>query len=113
MSISKISGVLWENISKITSTPRLNIAKVGNKDVPNSITCKEINLAYGRDGASACDGRPETYYLDESTKTDISMGTLYTTCGDRIAPVGFYSDGIEYWQWDGKDLTMGGFCKRR
>lgn len=113
MSISKISGVLWENVSKLASTSRANIAKVGNKDVPSSITCKEINLAYGKDGASACGGRPETYYLDESTKTVMSMGTLYTTCGDRIAPIGFYSDGKEYWEWDGRDLTLGGNCRRR
>lgn len=113
MSISKISGILWENISKIANTSRANIAKVGGKDTPPSITCIEVNLAFGRDGSTACGGISTTYYLDESTATITSLGTLYNICGGELAGEGFYSDGSEYWEWDGTSFKLIGPCRRR
>lgn len=114
MSISKISGILWENISKITNISRANIAKVGGKDTPPSITCIEVNLAFGRDGSTACGGISTTYYLDESTATKGSDGTLYTgSCGGNLADLGYYSDGSEYWEWDGTSFILIGPCRRR
>jgi hypothetical protein len=112
MSISKISGVLWDNISKLLGVDKSSIIKVGNISASVSVTCTEINLAFGRDGRTACSEIPTTYYLDESTANILSRGTLYTLCGEELAPEGFYSDGAQYWQWDGTSLSLIGECRR-
>jgi hypothetical protein len=112
MSISKINGVLWENISKILNSERVNIKNIISIKTPVSIKCTEVMLAYGRDGSSACGGKPTTYYLDESTVTVLSRGTLYSICGTKLAPIGYYSDGVDIYEWDGVSFDTIGACRR-
>ena len=118
MSISKISGVLWDNITKISGISRSLVKKIGRKNTPVDVTCTEIQLSFGINGKSACGGSAESYYLDESTSTDLSRGTLYTVCGQELAPEGFYAEPLsqnnrpQYWQWDGTSLSLIGICGR-
>jgi len=112
MSISKISGVSWDNITKISGVSKASVKKIGKTNAPVAVTCTEINLAFGRDGRTACSEIPTTYYLDESTANILSRGTLYTLCGEELAPEGFYSDGTQYWEWDGTSLSLNGNCRR-
>jgi hypothetical protein len=112
MSISKINGVLWENISKILNSERANTKNVISIKASVSVKCTEVMLAYGRDGSSACGGNPITYYLDESTATVSSIGTLYSICGTKLTQGGYYSDGRKYWEWNGTSLSLIGECRR-
>ncbi len=112
MSVSKISGVSWDNITKISGVSKASVKKIGKTNAPVAVTCTEIRLAFGKDGGSACGGSAGVYYLDESTATPLSRGTLYAICGQELALNGFYSDGSQYWEWDGTSLSLIGNCRR-
>lgn len=96
-NITKISGVLYSNITRIGPKLKADVQRVVGRDrPPTSPTCTEYTFGYSRNSSSeACSnaaaGSTGTYYHDEST------GTLYSdSCGGTQAAGGFYADSNGY-----------------
>jgi len=111
MSINNVGGILWSEISKIMEVNKNSVVRIMNNST-ESEGCVELNLSYGRDGQTACGGVLSVYYLDTSLSTPTSLGVLYMVCNDKVALEGYYSDGIDYWSWNGFDFTYIGRCKK-
>jgi hypothetical protein len=106
MSISKISGVDYNIITSIGGISKESISSIGVTIVPPIITCEEITLKYNVSQASVCGSRDSTYFIDESS------GILYNECGGKLAPIGYYSDGVDIYKWDGVSFDTVGLCRR-
>jgi hypothetical protein len=104
MSISKISGVDYNIITSIGGISKENISSIGGTIVPPIITCEEITLKYNVSQDAVCRSSDSTYFIDEST--------LYLTCGDELAPIGYYSNGVDIYEWDGVSFDTIGLCRR-
>jgi hypothetical protein len=106
MSISKISGVLISNIDSISGVLKSNISKIGSIELPQEITCTELSLSYdNRDASASCGGDIRIYYYDESS------GILYNECGGELAPIGYYSNGVDIYDWNGERFDVVGRCR--
>jgi hypothetical protein len=99
--ITKVSGVLFESISKVGPTLKSSISKISGKTTPPAITCVEYTFMYVADEGEICeDLQTSTYFHDETN------GTLYSDiCGGTEAEVGYYRDGKEYREYIGGSLS--------
>ena len=108
--ITKVSGVLFESISKVGPTLKSSISKISGKTTPPAITCVEYTFMYAADEEEICeDLRTSTYFHDETS------GTLYSDiCGGTEADVGYYLDSSGYRQYTGGSLSkVLGECRKR
>jgi hypothetical protein len=99
--VTRISGVLFESISKVGPTAKSAITKIGGTITPPAITCVEYTFIYTADVEDICDEtRTSTYFHDETN------GTLYNDiCGGTEADVGYYRDGDRYREYTGGSLS--------
>ena len=99
--ITKVSGVLFESISKVGPTLKSSISKISGKTTPPAITCVEYTFMYAADEEEICeDLKTSTYFHDETN------GTLYSdSCGGTEAEVGYYRDRSEYREYIGGSLS--------
>ena len=118
--MATVSGVPVENISSIkgvAATSISNIMGVTTNSIPgwpgSAPTCITLSLGYSdvriNPPSYACVATPQNYDFD-----DIN-GLLYVSggCGTSFAPRGFYSDGVELWNWDGdSNFILVGPCPR-
>lgn len=113
MSFTNISGVPFDSITGISGI-HIDVIRTIFNDIriPPRITCTEVMFGYSTRQDEVCGSRSNLYYLDRSTSTTQSLGTLYLECGDRLAPFGFYSNGSEIYEWDGNELITISSCRR-
>ena len=99
--VTRISGVLFELITKIGPKAKSAITKIGGKTKPPAITCVEYTFMYTADEGEICeDLKTSTYFHDETN------GTLYSdSCGGTEAEVGYYRDDDGYRQYTGGSLS--------
>jgi hypothetical protein len=99
--VTRISGVLFESITKVGPTAKSAITKIGGTTTPPAITCVEYTFIYTADVEDICDEtRTSTYFHDETN------GTLYNDiCGGTEADVGYYRDGDRYREYTGGSLS--------
>jgi len=99
--ITKVSGVLFESISKVGPTLKSSISKISGKTPPPAITCVEYTFIYATAQRDICSAREtSTYFHDETS------GTLYSDiCGGTEAEVGYYRDNAEYREYIGGSLS--------
>ena len=99
--VTRISGVLFELITKVGPTPKSAITKIGGKTTPPAITCVEYTFIYASDVEEICnEERTATYFHDETN------GTLYNDiCGGTEADVGYYRDDDGYREYAGGSLS--------
>jgi len=99
--ITKVSGVLFESISKVGPTLKSSISKISGKTPPPAITCVEYTFMYAADEGEICeDLKTSTYFHDETN------GTLYSdSCGGTEAEVGYYRDDDGYREYTGGSLS--------
>jgi hypothetical protein len=98
--VTRISGVLFELITKIGPKAKSAITKIGGKTKPP--TCTKYEFGYGRrESREACRAAVSaTYYYDETS------GTLYSdSCGGTEAPDGYYANGDGYREYTGGELS--------
>ena len=100
MAITKISGVLFELITKIGPKAKSDVTKIAGKDKPAAgPTCTQITFGFHyrfpRDACSNFNaGETAVYYHDETN------GTLYSdSCGGTEALDGYYANGDGYRQY--------------
>jgi hypothetical protein len=99
--ITKVSGVLFESISKVGPTLKSSISKISGKTTPPAITCVEYTFIYADNVKVICSAKEtSTYYHDETS------GTLYSeSCGGTEAEVGYYRDDDGYREYTGGSLS--------
>jgi hypothetical protein len=99
--ITKVSGVLFESISKVGPTLKSSISKINGKTTPPAITCVEYTFIYATAQRDICSAREtSTYFHDETS------GTLYSeSCGGTEAEVGYYRDDDGYREYTGGSLS--------
>jgi hypothetical protein len=98
--VTRISGVLFELITKIGPKAKSAITKIGGKTKPP--TCTRYEFGYNSRGSrEACRAiSSATYYHDETN------GTLYSdSCGGTEAADGYYANGDGYRQYTGGSLS--------
>ena len=115
MAITNINGVPWANLAKVGGIAKASITSIGGASAgpPPGPTCVTLSLGYSdarRNPPSyACVATPQNYDFDDINEL------LYVSggCGTSFAPPGFYSDGVELWNWDGdSNFILVGPCPR-
>jgi hypothetical protein len=118
--MANISGIPLSSISQIAGkdiTSVINIGGLATSGIPgwpsSGPSCTPTVFGYSdarRNPPSyACVATPQNYDFD-----DIN-GLLYVSggCGTSFAPIGFYSDGVKLWNWNGNsNFILVGSCPR-
>jgi hypothetical protein len=113
--MSKVSGVLVENISKILGVSSNLIKFIGPINTldlpgwPSGGGCETLSLGYtsGPPPPQACTNPRNEYQFDTNTSILYDVGEL---CGGELAPDGFYSDGSLIYTWFGGIWEVGAHC---
>jgi len=109
-----INGIDFNSILAISGVPSNQIKNISGATINNAPRCTIVEFGYV-DGAdkppeASCFAGISEYDFDEST------GILYlaTQCGqsDSIAPIGYYSNGVNILFWNGAEFLPYGRCKR-
>jgi hypothetical protein len=108
-----INGVDFNNISSLNGATWNTISSIGGVPVSSGPTCITLSLGYSdarRNPPSyACVATPQNYDFDDINEL------LYVSggCGTSFAPIGFYSDGVKLWNWNGNsNFILVGSCPR-
>jgi len=112
MGIQNISGVDFSLITGISGVNIGRLSFISDVRIPPRIVCVDLRLRYDQSIDRVCSANESVYYLDESTSSNQSMGTLYSTCSDRLANIGFYSNGTDIYEWDGVSFITIDRCRR-
>jgi hypothetical protein len=96
--VTRISGVLFESISKVGPTAKSAITKIGGTITPP--TCTEYEFGYNsRESRGACRATVSAIYYHDETS-----GTLYSDkCGGTEAADGYYANRDGYREYIGRD----------
>ena len=99
MAITKISGVPWANLAKVSGIAKASISNIGGATSPPSVNCIPFPLGYS-DGRNqppedACTARPRFYEFDDVNELLYESGG----CGVTFAVAGYYSDGAIIYFW--------------
>lgn len=109
-----VNGIDFANILSISGVDSSAITNICGVPISNAPACVIVKFGYSNGKTQppeeSCFAEPQPYDYNEST------GILYlaTQCGQRdsIAPIGFYSDGVEIQFWDGNVFLPYGACKK-
>lgn len=86
-----------------------NTASIGLSVIDCCLPCVAVSFSYdASDYLAACAGTFVTYYLEPSTSALWLGGS--GGCYGTNAPIGYYSDGTDFYYYDGDILNMGGSC---
>jgi hypothetical protein len=85
------------------------LASVEPSVIDCCLPCVAVSFSYNAsDYLAACAGTFVTYYLEPSTSALWLGGS--GGCYGTNAPIGYYSDGTDFYYYDGDILNMGGSC---
>lgn len=113
--MATINGVDITTISSYNGKPLSSISAISGlqtSNIPgwphNTPSCVTLSLGYqsGPPIATVCNQDLNDYNYDTNTKLLYNFGS----CGTELAPLGFYSDGSQIFDWNGETFNKIGSC---